>query len=206
MIQHVKIRFTSLYYFQFSRDEINNETTCICPDTPDLVASVSFFVAPNMIDFSTVFSKFDIAGQAAVLSALVVIFTVFVVAAVTSRLKDGQDVLQACTLFIQIKILCQTVYYAHRLFPFVSFRIALKLTNLVRMKPRISSFQTLFASVKYRSLISFYFGILSCCCCSPLLFFEVVRGLFCLVWLLSDIVVGFVLFVGPVCCCVCCFG
>ncbi|XP_041363560.1 polycystic kidney disease protein 1-like 2 [Gigantopelta aegis] len=79
---------------EFSRDELNNETTCVCPDTKDLVASVSFFVAPNMIDFSTVFSKFDVAGQAAVLSTLIVIFTLFVIAALFSRYKDGQDILQ----------------------------------------------------------------------------------------------------------------
>ncbi|XP_041364618.1 polycystic kidney disease protein 1-like 2 [Gigantopelta aegis] len=47
-----------------------------------------------MIDFSTVFSKFDVAGQAAVLSTLIVIFTLFVIAALFSRYKDGQDVLQ----------------------------------------------------------------------------------------------------------------
>ncbi|XP_041364035.1 uncharacterized protein LOC121379459 [Gigantopelta aegis] len=79
---------------ELKRDDTNNETTCICPSTQEVIVSVSFFVPPNSIDFSTVFSKFDVSGQAAILSTLVLIFTLFVIAALFSRYKDGQDVLQ----------------------------------------------------------------------------------------------------------------
>ncbi|XP_041362675.1 uncharacterized protein LOC121378528 isoform X2 [Gigantopelta aegis] len=79
---------------ELKRDDEKNKTTCICPNTQEVVASVSFFVPPNIIDFSTVFSRFDVAGQAAVLSTLVVIFVLFVIAALFSRYKDSQDVLQ----------------------------------------------------------------------------------------------------------------
>ncbi|XP_046352080.2 uncharacterized protein LOC124132273 isoform X1 [Haliotis rufescens] len=77
-----------------TRDPVNNKTMCKCGDKEDVITTVSFFVAPNTIDFSTVFSKFDIAGQGAVLGTILVCFVLFVIFLFWGRYMDGQDVLQ----------------------------------------------------------------------------------------------------------------
>ncbi|XP_046579091.1 uncharacterized protein LOC124286712 isoform X1 [Haliotis rubra] len=77
-----------------TRDPVNNKTKCKCGDRDDVITTVSFFVAPNTIDFSTVFSKFDIAGQGAVLGTILVCFVLFVIFLFWGRYMDGQDVLQ----------------------------------------------------------------------------------------------------------------
>ena len=50
----------------------------------------SFFVAPNTIDFSTVFSKFDITN-ASVYGTLIALLLLWILALVWARRKDNQD-------------------------------------------------------------------------------------------------------------------
>ncbi|XP_055955065.1 polycystic kidney disease protein 1-like 2 [Patella vulgata] len=73
----------------------NNRTACLCqnPTNQEITAS-SFFVPPNSIDFSTVFSKFDIKSQAAVLAVIIIITLIAILAGIWGHWKDRQDKLQ----------------------------------------------------------------------------------------------------------------
>ena len=66
------------------------ETVCICDDPPGTSFASSFFVAPNTIDFSTVFLKFD-ASNASVYGTLIGLLLLWVLALVWARRKDNKD-------------------------------------------------------------------------------------------------------------------
>ncbi|KAL3876144.1 hypothetical protein ACJMK2_034016 [Sinanodonta woodiana] len=60
----------------------------------ELTFGNSFYVAPNAIDFSAVFLKFDALSQAAVMSTLILIFIGYIVLVIWSRRQDKRDILK----------------------------------------------------------------------------------------------------------------
>ena len=79
--------------FQVSAFTSPEETVCICNNPPGTSFASSFFVAPNTIDFSTVFSKFDITN-ASVYGTLIGLLLLWVLALLWARRKDHQDKLR----------------------------------------------------------------------------------------------------------------
>ncbi|CAC5409625.1 PKD1L2 [Mytilus coruscus] len=75
-----------------------NETVCRCDSSSGSIFSLAF-AAPNMIDFSTVWSKFDPANAAvyATLIALLVLYFIFVV---VLRRYDGTDTVRSIPTFL----------------------------------------------------------------------------------------------------------
>ncbi|XP_070188678.1 polycystin-1-like protein 2 [Littorina saxatilis] len=73
-----------------SADSSPEATVCTCSNPLGVAFASSFFVAPNTIDFSTVFSKFDITN-ASVYGTLMVLFFLWILALVWARRKDKQD-------------------------------------------------------------------------------------------------------------------
>lgn len=68
-----------------------NETICRCPSTSsgNIFAS-TFYVPPNMIDFNTVWSKFD-PSNAAVYGTVIALLVIYVIAAIFLRREDNKD-------------------------------------------------------------------------------------------------------------------
>ena len=66
------------------------ETVCECSNPPGISFASSFFVAPNTIDFSTVFLKFD-PTNASVYGTLIGLFLLWILALAWTRRKDAQD-------------------------------------------------------------------------------------------------------------------
>ncbi|XP_052068318.1 uncharacterized protein LOC127707695 isoform X2 [Mytilus californianus] len=75
-----------------------NETVCRCESSSGSIFSLAF-AAPNLIDFSTVWSKFDPANAAvyATLIALLVLYFIFVV---VLRRYDGTDTVKSIPTFL----------------------------------------------------------------------------------------------------------
>lgn len=68
-------------------------TQCLCTHLSDFASS--FFVPPNSIDFSTVFTKFkNLGDNAAVFSTCFALFGVYLILLVWLRRKDKQDVIK----------------------------------------------------------------------------------------------------------------
>ncbi|WAR15291.1 PKD2-like protein, partial [Mya arenaria] len=71
-----------------------NRIVCNCKEVTDLVFANSFFVAPNTIDFATVFLKFSPLSQAAVLGALSSLLLIYIVAVLFLIGLDRRDQLK----------------------------------------------------------------------------------------------------------------
>ena len=69
-----------------------NKIRCECHNIKDLTFGNSFFVAPNTIDFSTVFLKFSPLNQAAVIATICGVFLMYALVVVWARRKDRRDV------------------------------------------------------------------------------------------------------------------
>ena len=65
----------------------------MCHHIKDLTFGTSFFLAPNTIDFSTVFLKFSPLNQAAVISAILILFVIYIAVVVWARRRDRDDIL-----------------------------------------------------------------------------------------------------------------
>jgi len=72
-------------------------TECLC--THLTTFGSDFYVPPNTIDFKTVFTKFKTLHEnAAVFSTVIVIFGLYVIAAVWARRKDRRDLVKVSYL------------------------------------------------------------------------------------------------------------
>ncbi|KAK3599288.1 hypothetical protein CHS0354_028644 [Potamilus streckersoni] len=72
-----------------------NVIYCKCKATgTEITFGNSFYVAPNAIDFSAVFLKFDALSQAAVMATLIIIFIGYIALVIWSRRQDRKDVLK----------------------------------------------------------------------------------------------------------------
>ncbi|KAH3806940.1 hypothetical protein DPMN_135270 [Dreissena polymorpha] len=67
---------------------------CNCKAMKKMTFSNSFHVAPNRIDFSTVFLKFSPLNQAAVMATLIMILLMYALVIVWTRRQDRLDVLK----------------------------------------------------------------------------------------------------------------
>ncbi|KAH3817413.1 hypothetical protein DPMN_118947, partial [Dreissena polymorpha] len=68
-----------------------NKIDCLCTNITDLVFANSFFVAPNSIDFSTVFLKFSPLNQAAVTGTFSCLLLFYIVGVVVFARMDRRD-------------------------------------------------------------------------------------------------------------------
>lgn len=77
-----------------------NETVCRCSGN---TFSTTFYVPPNMINFLTVFGKFDVTN-AFVYGPLIGMLVIYIIAAVFLRREDKKDLTRVCD-----KVLRQTI-------------------------------------------------------------------------------------------------
>lgn len=68
-----------------------DHVACECFSNKQVTVSNTFFVPPNAIDFSTVFSKFDIINNSTVFSVVVGIFLLFIIILVIALRQDRKD-------------------------------------------------------------------------------------------------------------------
>ncbi|GFR75993.1 polycystic kidney disease protein 1-like 2 [Elysia marginata] len=71
-----------------SRVNGTSKIQCICGDSTEVISALSFSFSPNTIDFSTVFSQFDINSQGAVLGTLLAIYLLFTLLGVWAHYMD----------------------------------------------------------------------------------------------------------------------
>ncbi|OWF51801.1 Polycystic kidney disease protein 1-like 2 [Mizuhopecten yessoensis] len=76
---------------QMSAESTALETVCICEDPPGQHFATSFYVPPNSIDFDSVFGKFDIVSNGAVLGTVVGVIILYVAVAVWAWRRDRRD-------------------------------------------------------------------------------------------------------------------
>ena len=74
------------------------QTECKC--THLTTFGTDFYVPPNTIDFSTVFAKFDIAGNPSVFATIVTILGLYVIIAIFLRWKDKKDLIKVKYFFL----------------------------------------------------------------------------------------------------------
>jgi polycystin 1L2 len=66
------------------------ETVCDCTNPPGNSFATTFYVPPNTIDFSSVFSKFDISNSA-VLFTVVGLIVLFIIISIWAYRQDRKD-------------------------------------------------------------------------------------------------------------------
>lgn len=74
-----------------SVESVAQETVCVCDHPPGRHFATTFYVPPNSIDFDSVFDKFDIVSNGAVLGTLVSVLVLYVMAAVWAWRQDRRD-------------------------------------------------------------------------------------------------------------------
>ncbi|CAC5378675.1 PKD1L2 [Mytilus coruscus] len=75
---------------QPSSESTVNETVCLCSNPPGNNFATTFYVPPNTIDFSSVFSKFDISNSA-VLFTVISIIVLFLLISIWAFRQDKKD-------------------------------------------------------------------------------------------------------------------
>ncbi|KAL5019308.1 hypothetical protein ScPMuIL_005030 [Solemya velum] len=76
---------------EVSEDSDLLETVCICKDPPGMTFATTFFVPPNTIDFSTVFTKFDLLSNGAVFGTVVGLICLYIIILIWAKYKDKKD-------------------------------------------------------------------------------------------------------------------
>lgn len=77
-----------------------NETVCRCSGN---TFSTTFYVPPNMINFLTVFNKFDVTN-AFVYGPLIGMFVIYIIAAIFLRREDKKDLTRVCDKVLRLSI------------------------------------------------------------------------------------------------------
>lgn len=80
------------------------EVSCECSGENGLTFANSFYVAPNTIDFSTVFLKFSPKDQAAVLAIFILVIVLYVILMIWGRHQDKKDIVKVCMIFSYITL------------------------------------------------------------------------------------------------------
>ncbi|XP_076816222.1 uncharacterized protein LOC143462076 isoform X1 [Clavelina lepadiformis] len=79
-------------------DSTAEETSCVCPTLPSTaVIGSEFFVAPNFIDFSTVFSKIDLISNGAVFFTVTAFLVLYTLIVIWARREDNRDLIKWST-------------------------------------------------------------------------------------------------------------
>ncbi|XP_060565690.1 polycystin-1-like protein 2 [Ruditapes philippinarum] len=89
---------------------------CLCQGLADMVFGNSFFVAPNAIDFSTVFLKFSPLNQAAVLGTLAGLFTIYIISVIFLARLDRKDKLKWVITPLRDNYITDQNFYVIRVF------------------------------------------------------------------------------------------
>jgi len=67
------------------------ETVCECSNPPGNSFATTFYVPPNTIDFSSVFSKFDLKDNAAVFATVISIIILYLIINIWAYRQDKMD-------------------------------------------------------------------------------------------------------------------
>lgn len=100
--QYVMIEFhpeTTKMCLQMDWYPNKGEVSCECSGENGLTFANSFYVAPNTIDFSTVFLKFSPKDQAAVLAIFILVIVLYVILMIWGRHQDKKDIVKVCMIF-----------------------------------------------------------------------------------------------------------
>ena len=76
------------------------EISCDCNGENGLTFANSFYVAPNTIDFATVFLKFSPQDQAAVLAIFCIVIVLYIVLMIWGRHQDKKDIVKVGIAFL----------------------------------------------------------------------------------------------------------
>ena len=68
------------------------ETVCDCTNPPGNSFATTFYVPPNTIDLSAVFSKFDLKDNAAVFSTVICLLIIYILICVWAFRQDKKDI------------------------------------------------------------------------------------------------------------------
>jgi len=66
-------------------------TTCVCNNPPGTYFATTFYVPPNIIDFSSVFDKFDILNNGAVFGTVIALLCLYALLCVWALVQDRAD-------------------------------------------------------------------------------------------------------------------
>ncbi|XP_052243454.1 polycystic kidney disease protein 1-like 2 [Dreissena polymorpha] len=91
-----------------------NKIDCLCTNITDLVFANSFFVAPNSIDFATVFLKFSPLNQAAVTGTFACLLLLYIISVVVLARMDRRDRLKWGITALRDNRLTDSSYYLIR--------------------------------------------------------------------------------------------
>jgi hypothetical protein len=86
--------FKCVALFQGTWKPKTGELDCDCKPKKKMTFANSFYVAPNKIDFSSVFLKFSPLNQAAVMAVLILIFIIYILIIIWTRRQDRKDLLK----------------------------------------------------------------------------------------------------------------
>ncbi|KAJ8307755.1 hypothetical protein KUTeg_014695 [Tegillarca granosa] len=84
---------------------------CDCSPSKEMTFANTFYVAPNTIDFSTVFLKFSPLNQAAVLATLCLILVIYILLMIWARHQDKKDQLKWGVTPLADNFVDDTYYY-----------------------------------------------------------------------------------------------
>ncbi|WAR15130.1 PK1L2-like protein, partial [Mya arenaria] len=90
---------------------LDDKIVCVCQEVTDLVFANSFFIAPNTIDFATVFLKFSPLSQAAVLGALTSLLFIYILAVLFLIGLDRRDQLKWGVTPLRDNLVGDSSYY-----------------------------------------------------------------------------------------------
>ncbi|XP_076075847.1 polycystin-1-like protein 2 [Mytilus galloprovincialis] len=84
---------------------------CTCRPAFGLTFGNTFYVAPNTIDFSTVFLRFDITNQGPVIGTLITILVIYVLLLIWARHQDKRDISRLGVTPLVDNFVDDTYYY-----------------------------------------------------------------------------------------------
>lgn len=91
--------------FQPKYNKEKNAVECECNNPVSTIFSNSFYVPPNVIDFSTVFNKFDLVNNGAVFGVVIAFISIYLILLVITRHYDRKDFIRVgCGVFIYLMI------------------------------------------------------------------------------------------------------
>lgn len=81
-----------IFIFQVSSSSNFSETICVCSNPPGNNFATTFYVPPNTIDFGTVFQKFNLKDNAAVLATIISLIVLYLMICIWAFRQDRKDI------------------------------------------------------------------------------------------------------------------
>ena len=94
ILMQLCVIFANFISSQVSTLSTLNETVCDCTNPPGNSFATTFYVSPNTIDLSSVFSKFDLKDNAAVFSTVICLVIVYILICVWAVKQDKKDIIR----------------------------------------------------------------------------------------------------------------